>query len=204
MIETKKPFQKNLVPLAINQSEPLSELLTVMLKKSNNLIADTIFRTIGAHYFKVPGTWKSASDATKAILLSKANIDLGNAVLNDGSGLSRLNLIDADKLMSVLQFIAANDETLHLIEKLPIAGVDGTLQYRRSFTSSDFKSTIYAKTGYLEGNYNLAGFIKLKENKYIAFVQFITGYSYIKDNNEPNNTAIINFEKALYKNFISR
>lgn len=204
MIETKKPIQKNLVPLAINQSEPLSELLTIMLKKSNNLIADTIFRTIGAHYFKVPGTWKSASDATKAILLSKANIDLGNAVLNDGSGLSRLNLIDADKLMSVLQFIAANDETLHLIEKLPIAGVDGTLQYRKSFTSSDFKSTIYAKTGYLEGNYNLAGFIKLKENKYIAFVQFITGYSYIKDNNEPNNTAIINFEKALYKNFISR
>ncbi len=202
--ETKKPLKKALTPLTINQSEPLPELLTMMLKKSNNLIADTLFRTIGAHHFKVPGTWKSASDATKEILLTKANINLENAVLNDGSGLSRLNLIDAKKLMSILQFIAANDETLHLIDKLPIAGVDGTLQYRKSFTGKEFKSVIYAKTGHLEGNYNLAGFIKLEEHKYIAFVQFITGYNYVKNNNEPTNTAIINFEKALYQKFIQK
>lgn len=204
IIEIKQPVTQSLVPLAINQSETLPQLLTEMLKNSNNLIADTLFRTIGAYHFKVPGTWKNASDAIKEILMNKANINLANAVLSDGSGLSRLNLIDADKLMSILQFIAANDESLNLINKLPIAGVDGTLQYRRSFTGKEFKSIIYAKTGHLEGNYNLAGFIKLKDDKYIAFVQFITGYSYIKNNNEPNNTAIIAFEKALYQNFIKQ
>lgn len=200
--ETKKPITKSLVPLAINQSQPLPELLTEMLKKSNNLIADTLFRTIGAKHFNMSGTWKNSSDATKAILLEKASIDLDNAVIMDGSGLSRLNLIDADKLMQILQYIAANDETLHMMDMLPISGVDGTLQYRKSLSNSSLKSIIRAKTGYLESNYNLAGFIKLKNDRYIAFIQFISGYNYRAGDHEPQNKAVIEFEKALYQELI--
>ncbi|WP_392552290.1 serine-type D-Ala-D-Ala carboxypeptidase [Orbus wheelerorum] len=200
--ETKEPITKSLVPLAINQSAPLSELLTIMLKKSHNLIADTLYRTIGAHYFKIPGTWQNSSDAIKAILLQKADIDLANAVIVDGSGLSRLNLIDADKLMQVLQYIAANNDTLKIVEMLPIAGIDGTLQYRRSFANNELKSIIYAKTGYLEGNYNLAGFLKTNENQYIAFIQFISGYNHLNNPNEPKNSAIVKFEKAFYQNLL--
>ncbi|RKS85961.1 D-Ala-D-Ala peptidase C [Orbus hercynius] len=203
IIETKEPIIVSLVPLATNQSAPLSDLLTIMLKKSNNLIADTVFRTIGAHYFNMPGTWQNSSDAIKAILLKKANIDLENAVIVDGSGLSRLNLIDANKLMQVLQYIAANNDALQMIAMLPVAGVDGTLQYRKSFSNNGLKSIIYAKTGYLEGNYNLAGFIKTKENHYIAFIQFISGYHYMTDDNKPQNSAIIEFEKNLYQNLLN-
>ncbi|WP_392561355.1 serine-type D-Ala-D-Ala carboxypeptidase [Orbus sturtevantii] len=202
IFETKEPITKSLVPLAINQSAPLSELLTTMLKKSHNLIADTVYRTIGAHYFDVPGTWQNSSDAIKAILLQKANIDLANAVIVDGSGLSRLNLIDADKLMQVLQYIAANNDTLKIVEMLPIAGIDGTLQYRRSFSNNELKSIIYAKTGYLEGNYNLAGFLKTNQNQYIAFIQFISGYNHLNNENEPKNSAIVKFEKEFYRNLL--
>lgn len=202
IIETKQPITQSLVPLTINQSAPLSELLTIMLKKSNNLIADTVFRTIGGHYFNMSGSWQNASDAVKAILLEKANIDLENSVIVDGSGLSRLNLIDANKLMQILQYIAANNDALHMIEMLPIAGVDGTLQYRRSVSNNELKSVVYAKTGYLEGNYNLAGFIKLKEDKYIAFVQFISGYNYVTKNSETKNSALIQFEKTLYQDIL--
>lgn len=198
IIENKEPITKSLVPLAINQSAPLSELLTTMLKKSNNLIADTVFRTIGNHYYKTSGTWKNASDAVKAILQDKANIDLANAVIVDGSGLSRLNLIDTNKMMQILQYMAANNDKLNMIAMLPVSGVDGTLQYRKSFSNNDLKSIIYAKTGYLEGNYNLAGFIKLKENQYIAFVQFISGYNPVSGGNKPRNNAIIEFENTLY------
>ncbi|XKM13690.1 serine-type D-Ala-D-Ala carboxypeptidase [Orbaceae bacterium ac157xtp] len=204
IIESRTPLKSALTPLAINQSEPLSELLTDMLKNSNNLIADTLFRTLGAHHFNMQGTWQNGSDAVKQILFEKANIDLENAVIMDGSGLSRLNLIDAEKMMQLLQFIAANNETLHLIEMLPIAGIDGTLQYRKSFSNNEFKSIIYAKTGHLEGNYNLAGFIKLSEDKYIAFVQFISGYNNVTEDDKPKNTALIEFEKALYKDFITQ
>jgi len=202
IIETKEPIKKSLAPLAINQSAPLPELLTIMLKKSHNLIADTLYRTIGAHYFNIPGTWQNSGDAVKAILRKKANIDLANAVIVDGSGLSRLDLIDADKLMQVLQYIAANNDTLKMVEMLPIAGIDGTLQYRKSFANNQLKSIIYAKTGYLEGNYNLAGFIKTNESQYIAFIQFISGYNHLNNPNEPKNSAIVKFEKAFYQNLL--
>lgn len=204
IIEAKEPITQSLAPLALNQSEPLSKLLTIMLKKSNNLIADTVYRTIGAHHFNMQGSWQNASDAVKDILLKKANIDLENAVIIDGSGLSRLNLIDANKLMQILQYIAANNDTLHMVEMLPIAGVDGTLQYRKSFANNELKSIVYAKTGYLEGNYNLAGFIKLKEDKYVAFVQFISGYNYITPGSAAKNSAIIEFERTLYQDILKK
>lgn len=203
IIESKQTNKKTLTPLAINQSPPLSDLLSEMLKNSNNLYADAIFRTVGAHYHKTAGTWRNASIAVEEILFNYANIDLENSVIVDGSGLSRRNLISAEKMMEILQYIAAHNETLHLIEMLPIAGVDGTLQYRRSMNKSPFKTIVFAKTGYLEGNYNLAGYIKTGEDKYVAFVQFISGYHYLTNNNkEKKNSAIMQFEEALYKAFI--
>ena len=201
VIERNQKSNAKLTLLASSQSAPLSELLTVMLKKSNNLYADTIFRTLGAHYYNVPGTWRNGGDAVKQILHKKAGIDLENLVLADGSGLSRLNLVSADKLMEVLQYTLAKNSSLGLIEKLPIAGVDGTLQNRKSFNQSPFKEAIMAKTGYIQGSYNLAGFIKKSDGKYVAFVQLLTGYQ-ADTKGEPKNGAIMKFESDFYKNFI--
>lgn len=64
-----------------------------MLKESDNMIADAVFRTIGREYYGVAGTWRSGADATRAILKQKAGIDLANTIMVDGSGLSRHNLI---------------------------------------------------------------------------------------------------------------
>ncbi|WP_254556636.1 D-alanyl-D-alanine carboxypeptidase, partial [Salmonella enterica] len=38
------------------QSAPLHDLLKIMLKKTDNMIADTVFRMIGHVRFNVPGT----------------------------------------------------------------------------------------------------------------------------------------------------
>lgn len=48
--------------LATSQSAPLHDLLRIMLKKSDNMIADTVFRTIGHARFGVPGTWRAMTD----------------------------------------------------------------------------------------------------------------------------------------------
>ena len=42
--------------IASKQSPPLHDLLRIMLKKSDNMIADTVFRMIGHARFGVPGT----------------------------------------------------------------------------------------------------------------------------------------------------
>ena len=201
-IERNQRTNAQLSLLSSSQSAPLSELLTVMLKKSNNLYADAIFRTLGAHYYNVQGTWRNGGDAVKQILRKKAGINLENLVIADGSGLSRLNLVSADKLMEILQYIAANNTKLKMIEMLPIAGVDGTLQNRKSFNQAPFKETIRAKTGYIQGCYNLAGFIQKSDGGYVAFVQLLSGYQ-ADNKGEPKNSAVMRFESEFYKNFIN-
>ncbi|OCG28165.1 hypothetical protein A9G11_11700 [Gilliamella sp. wkB108] len=203
LTERNSRVNAKLTLLNATQSAPLSELLTVMLKKSNNLYADTIFRTLGAHYYNISGTWRNGGDAVKQILQKKAGINLENSVIVDGSGLSRLNLVSADKLMEILQYIALHDSQLGLIDKLPIAGVDGTLQYRKSLSQAPFKDIIRAKTGYIQGSYNLAGFIQKADGGYTAFVQLLSGYQ-VDTKSEPKNSAIMRFESEFYKNFVNK
>ena len=57
---------------------------------------------------------------------------------------------------------------------LPLAGHDGTLQYRGGFTEAGVNGKVSAKTGSLKGVYNLAGFMTTANGQKVAFVQFIS------------------------------
>ncbi len=137
--------------LATSQSAPLHDLLRIMLKKSDNMIADTVFRTIGHARFGVPGTWRAGSDAVRQILRQQAGVDLGNTIIADGSGLSRHNLIAPATMMQVLQYIAQHDTELNFISMLPLAGHDGSLQYRAGLHQAGVDGKVSAKTGSLQG-----------------------------------------------------
>lgn len=100
--------------VASKQSAPLHDLLKIMLKKSDNMIADTVFRMIGHARFNVPGTWRAGSDAVRQILRQQAGVDIGNTIIADGSGLSRHNLIAPATMMQVLQYIAQHTMNLTL------------------------------------------------------------------------------------------
>lgn len=187
------------ITLVSTQSAPLPVLLQQMLKKSDNLIADTLFRTIGQHYFKVPGTFRAGADAVRQILKTKAGIDLKNSVQVDGSGLSRHSLVSAKVMMQVLQYIAKNDHSLNFISMLPLAGHDGTLQYRAGLHEAGVDGKISAKTGSLQGVYNLAGFLTTRQGNCIAFVQFLSGYAVTPDNQRNRRVPLVRFESRLYK-----
>jgi D-alanyl-D-alanine carboxypeptidase/D-alanyl-D-alanine-endopeptidase (penicillin-binding protein 4) len=60
-------------------------MLKKCLKKSVNIIADTIVKTIGTKYNKRPANYHTASLAIRSIL-KKKGIDSGNATIIDGSG----------------------------------------------------------------------------------------------------------------------
>lgn len=95
----------------------------------------------------------------RQILRQQAGIDLGNTIIADGSGLSRHNLIAPATMMQVLQYIAQHDNELNFISMLPLAGHDGSLQYRAGLNQAGVDGKVSAKTGSLQGVYNLAGFI---------------------------------------------
>ncbi|KAA9002754.1 serine-type D-Ala-D-Ala carboxypeptidase [Affinibrenneria salicis] len=185
--------------LAQTQSAPLHDLLTIMLKKSDNMIADTVFRTIGRERFGVPGTWRAGADAVRQVLRQKAGVDLGNSILVDGSGLSRHNLIAPATMMQALQYIAQNDQQLNYITMLPLAGYDGTLRYRGGLHEAGVNGKVSAKTGALQGVYNLAGFITTASGQRMAFVQYLSGYAVPPEDQSTRRVPLVRFESRLYK-----
>ena len=161
--------------LARYESPMLEELITIMMKESDNLIADSLFKTLGASYFQRAGNFRNGGQAIKAIL-AEHNIDLENAYLADGSGLSRHNLMSAELFMSVLQFVYKNDKQLDLLSSFSIAGVDGTLKYHKGVRGKQFKGKVIAKTGSMKGVANLLGVVKADKGD-LLFVLILNGYS---------------------------
>ena len=178
-------------------SKPLPDLLKKMMKKSDNQIADSLFRAVAYHYYKRPASFQLGTLAVKSIL-QKQGIKFGNIILADGSGLSRHNLVAPKTMLSVLEYIARNEDKLHLMETFPIAGVDGTISGRGGLINPPLVKNVIAKTGSLKGVYNLAGFMNNARGEKVAFVQFINGYSTGELESKTKRGPLVQFESALY------
>ena len=178
-------------------SKPLPDLLKKMMKKSDNQIADSLFRAVAYHYYKRPASFQLGTLAVKSIL-QKQGIKFGNSILADGSGLSRHNLVAPKTMLSVLEYIARNENKLHLMETFPIAGVDGTISGRGGLINPPLVKNVIAKTGSLKGVYNLAGFMNNARGEKVAFVQFINGYSTGELESKTKRGPLVQFESALY------
>lgn len=183
-----------------HESATLPELLDDMIKDSDNLIADNLAKTIGGYYFHQAGSFNNGGAAIKAILKEKANIDLDNAILVDGSGLSRNNRLTASHILQVITYIYQYDNEIKLMAALPVSGQSGTLRYRQSIRHKPLKGRIAAKSGSLYGTYNLAGIMTTKSGKPLLFVQMLTNYHPEQKADDAKSTppAVEQFERELY------
>jgi len=201
----KTPFSASGVSeLAVHESPALTKLLHLMLKESDNLIADSLFKTLGSAYYKRPGNFRNGAKALKQILKAHG-IDLENSHIADGSGLSRHNLISAEVLMSVLHYIYKHDDKLKLLEDFPIAAVDGTLKDLGGVQTPKFKGNIIAKTGGMDGVANILGIAKTPYGVRF-FVVIINGCNSSSDQNKLKvncKVAIDNYQQAFFKQVFS-
>ena len=184
--------------IALHQSEPVMKLIDVMMKRSDNLIADNLLKTVGRVYYKRPGSFENGAAAAKAVLQEKAGIDLSRAIIEDGSGLSRNNRVTAKQLIQVVQFIF-DSEQLGLVETMPVAGQSGTLQYRSSLVNAPLSGQIAAKTGSIYGVYNLAGRLRSKSGNSLYFVQLLSNYHPESDNRNIARKPLRDFERGFYE-----
>ncbi|MCD8547052.1 MAG: D-alanyl-D-alanine carboxypeptidase/D-alanyl-D-alanine-endopeptidase [Aeromonadaceae bacterium] len=168
----------NLEEIAHLPSAPLSKLMDRMLKKSDNLYADAIARALGHRYLNRPASYATGAEAIRLILKHKAGIDLGSALLADGSGLSAHNLITANQMLQVLDYMALHDAELGLIDLLPVAGMSGTLGSRGSVQRPPLLKNVTAKTGTLQNVSNLAGYLTTASGKRKAFVLMVNGLTF--------------------------
>jgi D-alanyl-D-alanine carboxypeptidase/D-alanyl-D-alanine-endopeptidase (penicillin-binding protein 4) len=156
--------------LARHDSKPLRDLISDMLKMSDNIIAGSIFKKLGEKYYHRPGTWENGATAVEKILAQQAAVDIWRMSLIDGSGLSRYNQVTPMQMLKVLDFTFHNHATNYdFITALPVAGVDGTLKRRMR----NIAWRVRAKTGTMQGVVSLAGYAMSADKEPIAFVIMI-------------------------------
>ena len=188
--------------LVSHQSPLLDELLQIMMKESDNLIADSLFKTLGAIYFKTAGNFRNGGKALK-LILNEHGIDLENAYLADGSGLSRHNLMSAELFMSVLNYVYRNDHKLKLLSSFSVAGIDGTLKYHQGVRGDLLNGKVIAKTGSMQGVANLLGVVNSKQGDRL-FVLILNGYNLpetsLKDLHEKDKkVSKYRFQQAFFE-----
>ena len=160
--------------LATHESVPLAKMLKRMLKKSDNLIANSLFKKLGASYYQQSGTWKNGADALKEIL-KPTRIAFKENLIDDGAGLSHYNLITPDQLTQLLYY-AYHQPAIRavLMETLPIAGKDGTLVGRMRLINHG--EEVRAKTGSMSGVSTLAGYIYTRRHGVLIFAIMINQF----------------------------
>lgn len=163
---------ENLKPLYTQISPPLKEIIKVINKESNNLLAEQLLKTIG--YVKLKfGSIENGLKASEN-LLKQMGIDPENIQIVDGSGLSRLNLLTPMQLNSLLRFMYRSKYFKEFYESLPIAGVDGTISLRMKKTRAE--NNVHAKTGYINAVRSLSGYITTTDGEMLTFVMIANNF----------------------------
>jgi D-alanyl-D-alanine carboxypeptidase/D-alanyl-D-alanine-endopeptidase (penicillin-binding protein 4) len=174
----KKTPAISLKTLAKHQSEPLSEIIKPLLKNSDNTIADAIYKKLGNAYSNNSSSWKDGATAVANILAKKVDIDFSKMYMDDGSGLSRYDLITPMQQIKLLKYAYFNKNiNPYFIDALPTPS-EGTLENRMI----NLKDRIYAKTGSMKSISSLAGYIKTKNHDTVALV--IVFNSFLGDSKE--------------------
>jgi D-alanyl-D-alanine carboxypeptidase/D-alanyl-D-alanine-endopeptidase (penicillin-binding protein 4) len=161
-------------PFASIFSPSLTALVTSMLKNSDNIIANSLFKTMGAQFAKEPGSFQNGSAAVRSIINQATQIDIPKTTLIDGSGASRYNFLTPQQIVTLLQKMYASKQATTFMQALPIAGVDGTLKERMLDTATLGK--VYAKTGTETAVSTLSGYIITHKNETLTFSIMINSF----------------------------
>jgi serine-type D-Ala-D-Ala carboxypeptidase/endopeptidase (penicillin-binding protein 4) len=147
--------------LASVQSAPLKDIVAAMLTRSENSIAEMLFREIGKQAGG-NGSFASASEAVTATLTSWG-VPMAGVVIHDGSGLDRGDQLTCQALISTLSHGGPASD---LATGLPQPG-KGTLFDK--FLGSPIKDRLRAKTGTLTGVRALSGFVNSSADHSVTF-----------------------------------
>jgi D-alanyl-D-alanine carboxypeptidase/D-alanyl-D-alanine-endopeptidase (penicillin-binding protein 4) len=156
------------------KSPPMSEIVKVVNKKSQNFYSEQLIRTIGKEMLG-KGNWESGIIGVKNYL-SSLSLDADKIIMHDGSGLSRMDLISPGDIVSLLRAMYRQQKIFPAFDSsLPVMGIDGTLSER--LRSSGATGNVHAKTGFLTGIRCLSGYVKTKDDELLAFSFMVNNYT---------------------------
>ncbi|MCK2096915.1 D-alanyl-D-alanine carboxypeptidase/D-alanyl-D-alanine-endopeptidase [Thauera aromatica] len=172
-----------------DDSPALAEVVREMNKWSSNVIARQLLATLGAHSAAgdavagtdlAPATPRVPPPApdmvadgarAAAAVVAAAGIDTTGLVIENGSGLSRIERIRADSLGQLLLAAWRRPWMPEFLAALPLAGVDGTARGR--LAASPARGHAHLKTGTLDGVRTMAGYLLDRHGRRHAVVMMV-------------------------------
>jgi D-alanyl-D-alanine carboxypeptidase/D-alanyl-D-alanine-endopeptidase (penicillin-binding protein 4) len=143
-------------PFAVLESPPLYDVVRDVNKLSNNVMARQLYLTLASLEGSPPLTLDKANAAVHR-WLARRRIAIPGLVVENGSGLSRVERVTARGLAQLLAAADASKVRDEFATSLAVAATDGTLE-RRMLNGSVGGSALM-KTGSLEGVRALAGYV---------------------------------------------
>jgi serine-type D-Ala-D-Ala carboxypeptidase/endopeptidase (penicillin-binding protein 4) len=154
--------------LAERQSPPLIEIVHVLNKVSQNLHAEILLRTVAKEKTGVGSL--TAGLQVEQQFLTSIGVPLGDVLVDDGSGLSRENLVTPRAVVTLLSYVQQQPWSAAFVTTLPVAGLDGTLEHRMIDTPA--QGHIQAKTGSVERTQAISGFATTLRGEHLIFSLF--------------------------------
>jgi D-alanyl-D-alanine carboxypeptidase/D-alanyl-D-alanine-endopeptidase (penicillin-binding protein 4) len=150
------------------------EIISVMLKKSDNLCAENLLKYLAHAQSGQKGTSGGGEEAIKDYLRMQG-IPTKRLAIADGSGVSRYNLTNADTVTRLLVASYMDKATFpFFVNSLPLAGNDGTLANRMKGTPAEGR--VKAKTGTMKGISALAGYTVTADGEPLAFSMIMENF----------------------------
>jgi D-alanyl-D-alanine carboxypeptidase/D-alanyl-D-alanine-endopeptidase (penicillin-binding protein 4) len=191
--------------LAEVQSPPLMDILQRGLKRSQNLYLQNLFLSVGARQqgiesSAVPAPFASTAQwSLKALhqLLDQIGIAPSDALIDEGTGLSRRDLVTPAAMARLLTYLAAQPYAAWLHDALPIAGVDGTLAGHLRHTAAE--DNVHAKTGSMTYVHCLVGYVTSAAGEHLAFAIMLNNYD--PPPGAPSTSSDVNAIALILANF---
>lgn len=163
--------------LAQRTSPPLSQIVTVVNKVSQNLHAEILLRLLG----KAEGDDGSIAQGTRVVrqFLISAGVQADDFFFYDGSGLSPQDVITPRSATTLLTYAARQPWGGAYRASLPVGGVDGSLESR--FTQPSLKGKVFAKTGTLAEVHALSGYLTAASGRTLVFSILCNDHSPVTD-----------------------
>jgi D-alanyl-D-alanine carboxypeptidase/D-alanyl-D-alanine-endopeptidase (penicillin-binding protein 4) len=153
-----------------HESRPLSEVVRDINKFSNNVMARQLYLTIAADATKQPARTDAALRVVRT-WLSQKGMDFSELVIENGSGLSRIERISAHSLAHMLVAAFRSPAMPEFMASMPLAAVDGTM--RRRLKGEAVAGQAHIKTGSLNDVRSIGGYVLDRNGRRHAVVMII-------------------------------
>lgn len=160
----------------VHQSPALKDILYWLNKKSVNLYAEHLLKTIGLVKYR-DGSVEGGAKAIADYWTGKG-VDVGGLFMHDGSGLSRYNGITAMQLTKMLQVNTQQKYFDAFYNSLPIAGLStdpGTM--KSMCTNTAAANNVRAKSGFISRVRCYTGYVSTKSGKRLCFAMMANNYT---------------------------